>query len=113
MNKRTVITLAAALSGISIQASAQFKGDDDGILMQQAARRDSIAIAEATGGWWTASMKDHDARIAWWREAKFGCFIHWGVYSVPGGEWKGKKVGGYAEHLMRKERYREANMHSS
>jgi len=27
-------------------------------------------------------------RMSWWREAKFGMFIHWGVYSVPGrGEW--------------------------
>lgn len=90
--------------GLAIQGSAQYKGDDDGILMQKAAARDSIAMAEAVNGWWTASMKDHDSRIAWWRDAKFGCFIHWGVYSVPGGEWKGKKVGGYAEHLMRKEK---------
>jgi len=43
-------------------------------------------------------------RLAWWREAKFGMFIHWGIYSLPGGEWKGKKVSGYAEHLMRKEK---------
>ena len=55
-------------------------------------------------GWWTASMKTHEQRIQWWREAKFGMFIHWGVYSLPGGEWKGKKVSGYAEHLMRKEK---------
>lgn len=28
------------------------------------------------------------ARTAWWREAKFGMFIHWGVYAVPAeGEW--------------------------
>jgi len=28
------------------------------------------------------------SRIAWWRDAKFGLFMHWGVYSVPGrGEW--------------------------
>ena len=26
-----------------------------------------------------------DARMAWWRDAKFGMFIHWGVYSVPAG----------------------------
>jgi alpha-L-fucosidase len=27
-------------------------------------------------------------RIAWWRDAKFGLFMHWGVYSIPGrGEW--------------------------
>ena len=29
-----------------------------------------------------------DARMAWWREAKFGLFIHWGIYSIPAnGEW--------------------------
>jgi len=39
--------------------------------------------------------------IAWWREAKFGCFIHWGVYSTYGGEWNGKPFRGYAEHMMR------------
>jgi alpha-L-fucosidase len=34
------------------------------------------------------SDKDAAARIAWWREAKFGLFMHWGVYSIPGrGEW--------------------------
>lgn len=42
-----------------------------------------------------------DARLAWWREARFGMFIHWGVYSSFGGEWKGQKVEGYAEHLQR------------
>jgi alpha-L-fucosidase len=27
-----------------------------------------------------------DERMAWWREARFGMFIHWGVYAVPAGE---------------------------
>ncbi len=31
-----------------------------------------------------------DARMAWFREARFGLFIHWGVYSVPAGEYKDK-----------------------
>jgi len=31
-----------------------------------------------------------DQRLDWWREARFGMFIHWGVYAVPAGEWKGK-----------------------
>lgn len=31
-----------------------------------------------------------DARMAWWRAAKFGMFIHWGVYSQAGGEWNGE-----------------------
>ncbi len=49
----------------------------------------------------SAQDPNKDARLAWWREAKFGMFIHWGVYSSFGGEWKGQKVEGYAEHLQR------------
>ncbi|GGH03284.1 alpha-L-fucosidase [Silvibacterium dinghuense] len=30
----------------------------------------------------------HSERLAWWTEARFGLFIHWGVYAIPGrGEW--------------------------
>ncbi len=32
----------------------------------------------------------HDARMQWWREARFGLFIHWGLYAIPAGEWNGK-----------------------
>jgi len=42
-----------------------------------------------------------DQRLGWWREARFGMFIHWGVYSALAGEWKGQKVEGYAEHVQR------------
>ncbi len=41
-----------------------------------------------------------DERIAWWREARFGMFIHWGLYAVPAGEWNGKPVGGIGEWIM-------------
>jgi alpha-L-fucosidase len=34
----------------------------------------------------------HDERMQWFREARFGLFIHWGVYSVPAGMWKGEPV---------------------
>ena len=30
----------------------------------------------------------------WWREGRFGMFIHWGLYSVAAGEWNGKPVDG-------------------
>lgn len=33
----------------------------------------------------TAAEKD--ARMAWWREARFGMFIHWGLYAIPAGQW--------------------------
>ena len=42
-------------------------------------------------------------RTQWWREARFGMFIHWGLYALPAGEWKGEKdKGGYSEWLMYK-----------
>src|SRR5580704_4907655 len=34
----------------------------------------------------------HDQRMKWWRDARFGMFIHWGVYSVPAGVWDGTNV---------------------
>ena len=34
---------------------------------------------------------ERDARMAWWREARFGMFIHWGLYAVPAGEYKGQR----------------------
>ena len=30
----------------------------------------------------------NDERMAWWREARFGMFIHWGLYAIPAGEWE-------------------------
>ncbi len=41
-----------------------------------------------------------DARMKWWRESRFGMFIHWGVYSVPAGTYKGKQIGGIGEWIM-------------
>jgi alpha-L-fucosidase len=51
--------------------------------------------------WWRDSMKTYEERIAWWREARFGMFVHWGVYSGLGNEYKDRKGGGYAEHIQR------------
>lgn len=91
--------------GISLCMNAFTQsGDEDKEMFNRAKDRDQKAIDEAVKGWWAASMKTHEQRIQWWRDARFGMFVHWGVYSLPGGEWKGKKVGGYAEHLMRKEK---------
>ena len=28
-----------------------------------------------------------DTRMAWWRDAKFGLFLHWGIYAVPAGKY--------------------------
>ncbi|MBN1781353.1 alpha-L-fucosidase [bacterium] len=41
-----------------------------------------------------------DARMQWWREARFGMFIHWGIYSVPAGIYHGEKIVGIGEWIM-------------
>jgi alpha-L-fucosidase len=46
------------------------------------------------------SPEEIDARMAWWEEARFGMFIHWGLYAVPAGEYKGEKVKGIGEWIM-------------
>jgi alpha-L-fucosidase len=51
--------------------------------------------------WWRASMETREQRLPWWREARFGMFMHWGVYSALGGVWEGQPVRGYAEHIQR------------
>ena len=44
---------------------------------------------------------ERDARLGWWREARFGMFVHWGVYSSLSGTWNGRAYGGYGEHIQR------------
>src|SRR5215469_13591639 len=41
-----------------------------------------------------------DAKMQWFREAKFGLFIHWGLYCIPAGEWKGQPIAGIGEWIM-------------
>jgi alpha-L-fucosidase len=46
------------------------------------------------------SAAQKDARMAWWRDARFGMFIHWGLYAVPAGTWKGERVPGLGEWIQ-------------
>ncbi len=39
-------------------------------------------------------------RLRWFHEAKYGLFIHWGLYAIPAGEWKGKRIPGIGEWIM-------------
>ena len=57
-----------------------------------------LALATVCSAGETKAQRD--ARMAWWREAKFGLFIHWGVYSVPAGYYHGQPVGGIGEWIM-------------
>ncbi len=37
-----------------------------------------------------STIQNEDDRMEWWREARFGMFIHWGLYAIPAGEWNGQ-----------------------
>jgi len=39
-------------------------------------------------------------KMQWWKNAKFGLFIHWGVYSVPAGVYNDVKIKGNGEWIM-------------
>lgn len=41
-----------------------------------------------------------DAQMQWFREAKYGLFIHWGLYSILAGEYKGKETPRIGEWIM-------------
>jgi alpha-L-fucosidase len=48
----------------------------------------------------TETPSQRDARMQWWREARFGMFIHWGLYSIPAGTWDGKQIPSVGEWIM-------------
>ena len=64
-------------SGVGLAEDATFKGPYDDETVQQ-----------------------RDARMAWWREARFGLFIHWGVYAVPAGTHNGEQIENIGEWIM-------------
>jgi alpha-L-fucosidase len=77
MKPLTAVTLALALSGAAL------------------AQERPVA---------TPSDPAREARLRWFREAKYGLFIHWGLYAIPAGEWKGKTVPGIGEWIMNRAR---------
>ena len=53
-----------------------------------------LCILSPFAGAHQAPPPSKDERMQWWREARFGMFIHWGVYAVPAGRWQGQVGGG-------------------
>jgi alpha-L-fucosidase len=41
-----------------------------------------------------------EKRLEWFREAKYGLFIHWGLYAIPAGAWNGRRIPGLGEWIM-------------
>ncbi|MEK6397081.1 MAG: alpha-L-fucosidase [Terriglobus sp.] len=81
---------AACVAAVSVCAQAQLEGNR----IETAASHPVKAIQD------TETPAQRDARMAWWRDARFGMFIHWGLYSIPAGTWNGKQVPGIGEWIM-------------
>lgn len=82
--------LALTLVGLSLTAfgaeNAKKKQDN----------RPAVAAPSAE----EAARQMADPRMEWFREAKFGMFIHWGLYAIPAGTWKDQQIGGIGEWIM-------------
>lgn len=63
-------------------------------------REPETASPEATYDYLNESQEARDQRMRWWREARFGMFIHWGLYAVPAGEYKGQRSDQVGEWIQ-------------
>ena len=59
-----------------------------------------LLSAAAPTGLPAETKQQRDERMAWFRDARFGMFIHWGLYCVPAGTWNDKRIDGIGEWIM-------------
>ncbi len=85
-----VASLALALAAVTVQGYAQVEGEQINTTTTHAIP----AIDDQE------TPAQRDARMKWWREARFGMFIHWGLYSIPAGTWDGKRIPSVGEWIM-------------
>ena len=100
------ISIALCASQINAQNVSLLpanSGDEQGLEIPKniVLKQDKDAYVEALKTWYTDDLKKNSHRLDWFADAKFGCFIHWGVSSPLGGFWNGSGTLGYAEHVMR------------
>ena len=60
----------------------------------------SFGYSQESSNYLNESSTDIDSRMEWFADAKYGMFIHFGLYSQLGGEWKGKSIDHYAEWIQ-------------
>lgn len=46
------------------------------------------------------SKDEYEKRMKWWKEAKFGMFVHWGLYAIPAGVWNETRIPGIGEWIQ-------------
>lgn len=90
------------LHGLTVAALMAVSGAQ-GVTLEEAAAiaaqgREDVAQRP---NWRTdETPEQHDQRMEWWRDARFGMFIHWGVYAMLAGEYKGADQKGVGEWIM-------------
>ena len=89
---RTIVLTGTCLLVTAIALVATPAKAESGKSGESAAKK-TVAIPKETEA-------QRDARMAWWRDGRFGMFIHWGLYAIPAGEWNGKPIGGIGEWIM-------------
>jgi alpha-L-fucosidase len=62
----------------------------------------SITLCQASEQDSSGSSEPVATDVEWFRDAKFGMFVHWGMSSELGGIWDGKRYYGITEWLMRR-----------
>ena len=72
-------TAVAAIAAAAISSGTQAQVTDEQRSALKANQADQTLAPE---------LKLAAADMAWWRDAKFGVFVHWGLYAIPAkGEW--------------------------
>ena len=65
-------------------------------------------LAEVHQEEWKAMNASKAETMEWFKDSKYGMFIHWGLYSIPGGVWNGQKI-----HEMRRPHVAEWIQHAA
>jgi len=86
--KRGMMVLLCGLMALLAAGGTDAPANRDGVPPLERLLVDSAGAAPSPG-----SAAERDARMRWWREARFGMFVHWGLYSGLAGTWDGKPVG--------------------
>ena len=85
-----ILTVTSGLNVSRLGAAENTNGAVEvaGVTLEQSATAEKVSETQA----------QRDVRMAWWRDAKFGLFLHWGIYSVPAGKYG--KIDYYGEWIM-------------
>ena len=97
--RKYAVTVDAGLAETTDDGGQPLVGHNLAAVIEEMENRMRAAAADSpapyTADW--ESVANHKPAPDWFRDAKFGIFIHWGLYAIPAGTWKGKRIPGIGE----------------